>query len=115
MAGKPKQNNKRKPQSQRRSSSRRQRPQSNRQAPRRAPQAPHAQQPVDHYVFAEPGDLRVLLAPKHGVHIQSLLLRYYGNGGGQLTFEDGRLNYSAVITPDVNLTRVLQRLAAPQT
>ncbi|AJI43736.1 N protein [DeBrazza's monkey arterivirus] len=79
------------------------------QHPPRQRRGPSAQSHETHYVFAEPGDLRVSLAPQHATHIRALLLRYFDNGGGSLDFQSGRISFQANITPPKQLERVIER------
>nr|AIP91257.1 N protein [Mikumi yellow baboon virus 1] len=67
--------------------------------------------PTNHYVFAEPGDVRLSLNAANAAQLRSLVFRYYDNGGGSLTYDGLRLNFAAIITPDAHLSKVLARFA----
>ncbi|AIP91336.1 N protein [Southwest baboon virus 1] len=68
-------------------------------------------QPTNHYVFAEPGDVRLMLNASSAAQMRSLVFRYYDNGGGSLTYDGQRLNFAAIITPDSHLAKLLARFA----
>nr|AEC48057.1 capsid protein [Kibale red colobus virus 1]AHH53542.1 capsid protein [Kibale red colobus virus 1]APP93307.1 NP [Kibale red colobus virus 1]APP93346.1 NP [Kibale red colobus virus 1]APP93359.1 NP [Kibale red colobus virus 1] len=75
------------------------------------PRAQHRQQPA-HYVFAEPDDIRVQMQHHSSNEIRALLLRYFDNGGGNLSYSEGRLHYTATLTPSGPLAKALNRLTS---
>ncbi|AMB20721.1 N protein [Kafue kinda chacma baboon virus] len=68
-------------------------------------------QTTNHYVFAEPGDVRLAISQASASQLRQLVIRYYDNGGGSLTYDGQRLNFAAIITPNSQLAKVLARLA----
>ncbi|AAB63399.1 major structural protein [Simian hemorrhagic fever virus] len=109
MAGKPKTNNKGKSQS-RGGNRLPQRPRRSTQQRRAAPV--HKPLNETHYVFAEPGDLRVVLPGPTSAHIKQLLIRYYDNGGGNLSYDGQRINFAAIITPPHNMLKQLAKVTS---